>query len=864
MTTWKEDVHRPLVIDIFYDQNDGSSRVLLERWRVEYASVSPAVDMEYQSPYAARRQSSPAFQSAHHSSSPLAMSAGHSQSAMGGGSTRDVIQQLKEVCKKIAVLLRALHSFMRLLPAHRIFRQSYPSTLAYEIHSPADDATAVDQLFGGYGIATSQYSFLPITTPFGFLKVTAQYRRDCGALNVRQRVVAPMLKDNVIIQDYVPQSPELAAAADANAAPSWSLQSGRSLPDDDESESATTERRRRSTPETTRGDHHAPMLELRHHGKTTSQPMAIPHHHNHAKPVLQLAGVYDDPVRTATDTTTTTSNLDSAADHAPHPHSYADPDRLRTVGVNPNVAAAPYGYGNVAVERNTPPAATAPSVSDGQSGIMGHHTSITHSSSFQDYGLGSHPLSTPPRHPNSLLTPKTLAARASSGSRRTGSFGTSADYATRASLENFSLDASHPSSSSPGRVSGLSGSPTDVVAGSGSSRLSDRASTFHFRPSGDSKSSSSREGTESPRLSPAFMAATPPGQESSRQQSTLNSSKVSSTAAHKTTEPLPLTSAALVLRKRPGANDQRRAGPIPVAASSPPFHSNPAELLSTSPGYSYGKHYQAHYSRAPPMFISTADAPRDRSTRSSSFRLPSTSPSPSQSPMPSPLIGPSSAPTAPMSLLPMLGKSRAFSTDVNENGGGIWGVSPDTPDAFSFTIAGTTRHHRLLSSEDCGKPVSGNSAGPNVEKMADGVADQVGSLSSYTLESDLVLPFAMGDEDRSSSIATTVTATSTASDEHTIDDGSSTAQSRSGRGAAWDTASVGSFLQQLKQAPRLQLSKTSRSSVGEEDAKATVPAPMEHKHKLARGGASSAAAVELFDDELESFRSLRDDLVQQL
>ncbi|KAJ0400026.1 hypothetical protein P43SY_004676 [Pythium insidiosum] len=210
MTPWKEDVHRPLVIDIYVDQNDGGggrggpSRVLLERWRVEYASVGPPAETEYHSPYAGRRQSSPAFQSPHHSSSPLAMSAGHSQNVMAGGSTRDVIQQLKEVCKKIAVLLRALHSFMRLLPAHRIFRQSYPSTLAYEIHSPEEDVGAVEQRFGGHAVATSQYSFLPITTPFGFLKVTTQYRRDCGALDVRRRVATPLLKDNVIIQDYVP------------------------------------------------------------------------------------------------------------------------------------------------------------------------------------------------------------------------------------------------------------------------------------------------------------------------------------------------------------------------------------------------------------------------------------------------------------------------------------------------------------------------------------------------------------------------------------------------------------------------------------------------------------------------------------
>ncbi|KAF1782207.1 Autophagy-related protein 13 [Phytophthora cactorum] len=174
MAPWKEDVRLPLAIDIFWDT--GSHKVLLERWSVTFAAD------------------------------------GESSSAHLG-STQDVIQQLKEVCKRISVLLRALFSFMRQLPAHRLFTQSYPSMLSYTMHTaPASDAT---RAFEAQRVATSGYSFVPIMTPFGLLKVTAIYRRDCDQFTEQQEQAAPsrILPDNFIIQDYVPGSPELTPAS---------------------------------------------------------------------------------------------------------------------------------------------------------------------------------------------------------------------------------------------------------------------------------------------------------------------------------------------------------------------------------------------------------------------------------------------------------------------------------------------------------------------------------------------------------------------------------------------------------------------------------------------------------------------------
>uniref|UniRef100_M4BIY2 Autophagy-related protein 13 N-terminal domain-containing protein n=1 Tax=Hyaloperonospora arabidopsidis (strain Emoy2) TaxID=559515 RepID=M4BIY2_HYAAE len=183
MAAWRDDVRLPLAIDIFWEGAAGSChKVLLERW-----SVTFAVEGE--------------------------------SSSSGLSSTQDVIQQLKEVCKKISVLLRALFSFMRQLPAHRLFAQSYPSMLSYTIHAvPASNAT---RAFEAQFVATSGYAFIPIATPFGLLKVATVYRRDCSQFTEQQKQATPsrILQNNFIIQDYVPGSPDLVPAS--APAPSW-------------------------------------------------------------------------------------------------------------------------------------------------------------------------------------------------------------------------------------------------------------------------------------------------------------------------------------------------------------------------------------------------------------------------------------------------------------------------------------------------------------------------------------------------------------------------------------------------------------------------------------------------------------------
>uniref|UniRef100_K3WW66 Autophagy-related protein 13 N-terminal domain-containing protein n=1 Tax=Globisporangium ultimum (strain ATCC 200006 / CBS 805.95 / DAOM BR144) TaxID=431595 RepID=K3WW66_GLOUD len=351
MLAWREDVHLPLTIGIYLDSGGDDQRVLLEQWSVMYAPDGGDADS-----YSGLRRNS---------SSHLT------------GAARDVIQQLKEVCKKISVLLRALYSFMRLLPAHRLFKRSYPSTLSYEIHSMS---SAFLETHFEKDVPVSRYSFVPITTPFGFLKISTVYRLNCEFIREQEAAPAPIFKNNFIIQDYVPSSPELSAQReDRMSLPTRVQEPSDFLPDadDDAERDEFHERRRRSSP--------ANMIDETVNRRTSqaiSQPMAIPQ--------AKAPTVYEEGVASPRE-----------SGKVIHPHSYGDPDRLRDVVANPNVTAAPYGYGNVAIDRAAAP--TPPSqwsaTSSGGGGVTGG--SGLSPASFQDEG--SHfPLSTPPRHPNSL------------------------------------------------------------------------------------------------------------------------------------------------------------------------------------------------------------------------------------------------------------------------------------------------------------------------------------------------------------------------------------------------------------------------------------------------------------------------------
>lgn len=777
MAAWREDVHLPLTISIYLDGDD--QRVLLEQWSVMYAPDGSEND---QHAVGARR-------------------IGNNHLT---GAARDVIQQLKEVCKKISVLLRALYSFMRLLPAHRLYRRSYPSNLSYEIHSTSS-ASLETHFERDAGI--SRYSFVPINTPFGFLKISTVYRLNCEQIRDEEESAPAIFKENFIIQDYVPSSPELLAQReDRMSLPSPSTpisRPGIEFEPDTEADHFS-EQRRRSSP--------AQIVEefANRRSQSISQPMAIPQ--------AKTPTVYEESVASPREN-----------GHVIHPHSYGDPDQLRGVVANPNVTAAPYGYGNVAIDRgNTPPTPhwTANSSGSGGHGLAGAATS------YQEEG-SQFPLSTPPRHPNSLLTLKNSRTFSSStGSRRAGNDGTH----FRSSLENFSLDDGSHHHQVP-----LSPSPSAGVyidrASSG-----DRASTFTygtrrkdsfnsaFTSDESEGSTAGRDGMigNSPRLTPPFMYADAPRADS------------------------PASTSALVLRRASTESGTTPSGGrgVPVFASSPPFQANPTELLSTSPGYSYSKNYIRKGPSSLPMFVTTDQFQLGR-PGGAAYRL-------NQAGVTG--FAKSAGAANQDQKANQVVQARGFSSDLYEAGGGVWGISPDSPDAFGLALTGpsNSHRHRFLSS-------SGSAGGGDNSTSSQYDADDL---------SDLMLPFAIGDMDTLST-ATTLTSTAGSDAGGRPSFGIESPGVNGSRGTSWDTASVGSFLNQLKNAPRLQMfqsnSATGASDLSREqqqqrriseagDKAQTETAPS----SIQRNRTGSAAPQLLFEDELASFRSLRDELARDL
>lgn len=771
MAAWRENVHLPLTISVYLDsESPRHARVLLEQWSVVYAPEQDAQDA------LGRR---------------TGLSLGHASTS------RDVIQQLKEVCKKISVLLRSLYSFMRLLPAHRLVRRGYPSSLSYELHSAAASPASLERAFER-DVAISRYSFVPIPTPFGYLKISTVYRLNCELMRDEEEATQPALfKENFIIQDYVPSSPELLAQRDDVDRTSLSPSSafGADRPDAGAAlETLEQQQRRRSSPPQIAADDVASRRT-----QSLSRPMAIPQ--------TKAPSAFDESV---------TSPRDGHS-KAMHAHSYGDPDRLRAVGANPNVTAAPYGYGNVAIERGQTPSPPVPVPPP--------------ATSYQDESSSHFPLSTPPRHPNSLLSLKhSRTFSSSAGSRKGSSDGT--QY--RSSLENFSLDDGSAMTHSP---AALSPSPSPGVTTDRSAR--DRAATFSYSSrrhesfsgafaSDESVSSTGATGggpgrgiESSPRLTPPFMYADAPA-------GAMES---------------PSSTAALVLRRATPETSASRG--VPVFASSPPFQANPTELLSTSPGYSYSKNYLHKGPSNLPMFVTTDQF---QLGRSGAFRLNAGAPGFGKS--------------AGQAMDHRGGThARGFSSDLYEAGAGVWGVSPDSPDAFGLALTsssgiGSNRRHRFLSSSS-----SSATGGERREGETSAASHDADDDDPYDM-SDLLLPFALGDGDGAS---TATTVTSTVGSELSRASGaesSGSADVRGSKGETWDTASVGSFLNQLKHAPRLQSFQSTAAPASRSDHDSASDA--RESDRSSSNNSRVPAPQLLFEDELASFRSLRDELARDL
>ncbi|KAH7461351.1 Autophagy-related protein 13 [Phytophthora ramorum] len=757
MVAWKEDVRLPLAIDIFWD-GDGQ-KVLLERWSVTFAADGEASNTLL-------------------------------------GSTQDVIQQLKEVCKRISVLLRALFSFMRQLPAHRLFAQSYPSLLSYTMHAaPASDAT---RAFEAQRVAASGYSFIPIATPYGLLKVAAVYRRDCDQFTERQEQAAPsrIFQDNFIIQDYVPGSPDLvpasapvpSRASAAMASPPMrvtDLRTGSFVPVSDAEQfgdDAAMPQRRRSTPRSIPvstpqqqqfsstgpvGNDRADDREVTVRNQPgMSKPMAIPR-------ASSKAGIAAGGGRDAAPAGYGDEPSDGKLIQQAHSYGGEHDVRLRGAAANPNVTAAPYGYGNVAIEREQQHT-SSPSLAfqqrqqqlweggashqDTENALQASQSSLHDEPPTSNSSAAYHRLSTPPRHPKTMTLLR--SGRTSPAVAHRPFLAGHESHPAPGSLDNFTLDSGSPS-------------PLQQYV------PRRRKSSFNGAFVSDSGESSSIQEHDT-----AFTEA----------EAGAQNDVPATTAVNTTTK----TEAMTI---RPSASQRSPTDGMPMFSSSPPFQANPCELLSTSPGYSYSKNYLRSGSSNVPTFITTDQFQHGlhgakRSSFSSSAGL-------------------------------ISAKAHGFSPDFSDSGVTAWGVSPDTPDAFGLALVGT-------GGSSSGERPRFLSLPGNVDAGDNGSGLDVGTA-------DMILPFAIGDGSAIGSSATT------AADSASTGAGSALNHSS---GASLDTASVGNFLHQLKNAPRLVISTsalTASVSEGADEAKQDAQAP-----------------TSMFDDELAGFRTLRDELAQVL
>ncbi|KAK1942264.1 hypothetical protein P3T76_006586 [Phytophthora citrophthora] len=171
------------------------------------------------------------------------------------------------------------------------------------------------------------------------------------------------------------------------------------------------------------------------------------------------------------------------------------------------------------------------------------------------------------------------------------------------------------------------------------------------------------------------------------------------------TTSIPVKSEAIAIR--PNGTLHPTTDDMAVFSASPPFQANPCELLSTSPGYAYSKSQLKSSSSNVPTFITTDQ-----------FQLG--------------LHGAKRSTSAGL----ISARKRGFSPDFGDSGVTVWGVSPDTPDAFGLAVVdgagsasgGRPRFLSLSGSADIG---GGSSDSLGNDPDADGT--------------DMMLPFAIGD-----------------------------------------------------------------------------------------------------------------------
>lgn len=124
-----------------------------------------------------------------------------------------VRERASTISRKIAILLRTLYSFVRILPAFQTPKKPPKTTYQFRIYNPSlkIEYTSQDFVDGDLG----QYSFPLMKTPYGQLHIKCKYLRD--PLGRPSDPLASPIEPNVIITDYIPDyhGPSRFTVADA-------------------------------------------------------------------------------------------------------------------------------------------------------------------------------------------------------------------------------------------------------------------------------------------------------------------------------------------------------------------------------------------------------------------------------------------------------------------------------------------------------------------------------------------------------------------------------------------------------------------------------------------------------------------------
>ncbi|KAL6068508.1 hypothetical protein QOT17_008144 [Balamuthia mandrillaris] len=134
LNAWKNNIYLPLILETFFVTKDRQTRALLEHWRLSYQPLnkSPRVAIE-----------------------------------------------IPTVYKKLVVLIRSLYSFLRMLPAHQLYRdlqkhERATAQISYLMRQDAEGGPSFNNA------PTSEFNFGHVKTPFGKLALYVRYRHNCS------------------------------------------------------------------------------------------------------------------------------------------------------------------------------------------------------------------------------------------------------------------------------------------------------------------------------------------------------------------------------------------------------------------------------------------------------------------------------------------------------------------------------------------------------------------------------------------------------------------------------------------------------------------------------------------------------------